>query len=291
MKEIFVQYKQRTQNIKLKDLRRQAKEIIKESINRLDEELIWGGDPEFAAIVNDHYVYASDYIRNGCRDCIGTDGDSRILEIRPEPAKTPYELLKNFYKMLKKNKVTTSEYTKENILNVFDSISSNCQYLPLGGHIHVGGKTKKMISFLKQNQDTIVMEINNLVFDNFYNLSTEERQRSPFMQEALEGKPYGFEYRTPPSIVWLNPKLMNHTIKLIRTIIAKEYTYQNDITTYYKVEREFNSIINRLKKYIDKNCHNVDLIREIDTWNLGKYRKEIEKIRDKKQVKTQPILL
>ncbi|MCS6954821.1 MAG: hypothetical protein NZM44_00485, partial [Candidatus Calescibacterium sp.] len=220
---IFNKYEEQAKSISLRDINRIARRIIKERMKAIEEELIFGGDPEFATIRDNRWVPAGRWIANGLSSPIGVDIDSRILEIRPRPAKTAYKLLKNFYKIIKNYKVKESTGSEVNIFEVFDLIASYDEDLALGGHIHIGSNNKNMIDFLHDKGVEIVDEINSLIFDSMYKLSTPCRQNGSFMNSAIEGKSYGFEYRTPPAAVWVNPKLFSMLIKLIKVIITKKY--------------------------------------------------------------------
>lgn len=93
-----------------------------------------GADPEFFACTEkkDKIISANLLIGNkSVSSKFGTDGNSRIFEIRPDPDKDPFVVVNNIYKILKSN-LDAPEYRHINFLS-----SSYFDQQPAGGHIHL----------------------------------------------------------------------------------------------------------------------------------------------------------
>ncbi|MCS6955719.1 MAG: hypothetical protein NZM44_05120 [Candidatus Calescibacterium sp.] len=281
VQRIFQEYKIKTKNVKIKEIRKEIDEIINDRIKKIEKELVWGGDPEFSTVHNWRGIYADRMIISNTTEVIGTDGDSRMLELRPEPAKDTYNLLLNLYYTIKNGIVITRIGTKAHLFSIFDKITCNCDNLPLGGHIHIGGATTNMIEFLHNHAEKITKELDKIIFDNMYKLSTNNRRRSLYMFSLIKGQSYGFEYRTPPSVVWINPLLFYYIVELIKIIVTQNYIEVTEPEIYKRIKRPIQKIKKMLKYLIDKNSKKKKLNWYLTPETLEKYRNEIENLREK----------
>ncbi|MCS6956214.1 MAG: hypothetical protein NZM44_07665 [Candidatus Calescibacterium sp.] len=279
-RNLLERYKRKMKKVSMKQIYENKSRLLTNIKQRIEKKLTFGGDPEFSIIHQDNWIEADRVIFKNTKSIIGTDGDGRILEIRPQYANTPEELLLNFYITLKHFTIKTKEGVVGSILDIFDAIGSDNHTLPLGGHIHVGGKTKLMADFLEYQSGRIIQNINKKIFKVLYDLSTDERKRKSYMYDNAEDKPYGFEYRTPPSTIWLNPKLFFAITELIKLTITEEYIKTTDPIIFPKIKSEINKrkkvIVNRIVKNSKK------LVWRLNSETLRKYSYEIYKMKIKK---------
>ncbi|MCS6955718.1 MAG: hypothetical protein NZM44_05115 [Candidatus Calescibacterium sp.] len=247
--------------------------------------LTFGGDPEFMGIIDNHIVVAYNNMRfEFCSSPppIGVDMDRRILEIRPQQAKNAYELLLNFYNLIKNYKVLSVNYSREPLLEIFDAITANANRYSLGGHIHIGGADEEMVAFLSQNYNEIGRKLDKVLYKTMYKLSTNKRKRSRYLlrdDNRIRSKKYGIEYRTPPSIIWLNPLLFYYTLETIKLVIFKFYIYRRNRLLYTKIQKDIKEMIQKNTKKIKEISKSKKREKLTNKKNgLLDYKKEIDMI-------------
>lgn len=153
-----------------------------------------GADPEFEFHTEDTNTFQSASNILGSRSFhskVGCDGCSNTGELRPTPAETPEQLVKNISRLI------TSLYSKvrERNLNVFAGSGTN---VPLGGHIHFSEVTED--AELLNKLDQFISVPLNKVSDR-----SVRQGRYGGMSETRY-QPHGWEYRTPLS--WIcHPKI------------------------------------------------------------------------------------
>jgi hypothetical protein len=168
-----------------------------------------GGDPEFEVYVDGELVPASRlsiFSRGGTYGSIGTDGASSTAELRPSPASSPREYLENFAALVRR-------VSRRGIL-----LSVKGDTYALGGHIHVGSSDDAVVKLLKDEVEKFIE-----VLDDFVGrvlLPTSGRARGGYARlGAYEFKEYGWEYRTPPSSYYADPKMVRITYKLVKGLV------------------------------------------------------------------------
>jgi len=176
-----------------------------------EEFLTLGGDPEFEVIYDGEVVPASDLsiFRDGDLDHpIGTDGASHTAELRPDPACSPEEYVENFLALLE-------EVKSANVL-----LSVQGDTYALGGHIHIGSSNDLVVQVLKNEVERFVE-----VLDDFVGrvlLPTSGRARGSYARLGeYELKPYGWEYRTPPSSFYADIEMVRITFKLTKGLVEE----------------------------------------------------------------------
>ncbi len=171
--------------------------------------LTLGGDPEFEVVdpASGKIIPAKDvplFAKGDIWGKIGTDGDSHIAELRPDPAYSPEEYAENFLALVERVK-------EEGIL-----LSVEGDKYPLGGHIHVGSPDEDVVKLLKDEVECFVE-----VLDDFVGrvlLPTSGRARVSDLG-LYELKKHGWEYKTPPASYYADPQLVRIVYKLVRGLV------------------------------------------------------------------------
>lgn len=180
-----------------------------------------GGDPEFEVYKDGELVSASSlsiFRSGGLSGAVGVDGASCTAELRPSPACSPGEYLENFTALVRR-------VSGRGIL-----LSVKGDAYALGGHIHVGSSNQQVVKLLKDEVSKFIE-----VLDDFVGrvlLPTSGRARGGYARLGeYEFKSYGWEYRTPPSSYYADPKMVRIVYKLtkglVETLLEKgELTYE-----------------------------------------------------------------
>jgi hypothetical protein len=179
-------------------------------LSQLGETIITlGGDPEFEVYVDGELVPANQlsiFRDGGLYGSVGTDGASSTAELRPAPACSPGEYLENFTALVRR-------VSRKGIL-----LSVKGDTYALGGHIHVGSSNQYVVKLLKDEVEKFIE-----VLDDFIGrvlLPTSGRARGGYARlGAYELKTYGWEYRTPPSSYYADPKMVRITFKLVKGLV------------------------------------------------------------------------
>jgi hypothetical protein len=179
-------------------------------VSQLGEAIITlGGDPEFEVYVDGELVPANSlsiFSKGGLYGSVGTDGASYTAELRPSPACSPGEYLENFTALVRR-------VCRRGIL-----LSVKGDTYALGGHIHVGSSNQYVVRLLKDEVEKFIE-----VLDDFVGrvlLPTSGRARGGYARlGAYELKRYGWEYRTPPSSYYADPKMVRIVYKLTKGLV------------------------------------------------------------------------
>jgi hypothetical protein len=179
-------------------------------VSQLGEAIITlGGDPEFEVYRDGELVPANQlsiFSSGGLYGSVGTDGASCTAELRPSPASSPGEYLENFTALVRR-------VSRRGIL-----LSVKGDTYALGGHIHVGSSNQYVVKLLKDEVEKFIE-----VLDDFIGrvlLPTSGRARGGYARlGAYELKRYGWEYRTPPSSYYADPKMVRIVYKLVKGLV------------------------------------------------------------------------
>jgi hypothetical protein len=205
--------------------------LYAEAIDRLDQELVkeelWrkqdgrpilGADPEFILRRPEGAVVpASRFF--GKKGRVGCDAvilnDKRVIfplvELRPNPAATPSELLVRLHKTMR----IAAERIADPSLHWLSG-GMPVRGLPLGGHIHLSGVP--LSSRLLRVLD------NGLALSLAYIEAETTKNRRPkfgFLGDAKRKSHGGFEYRTPPS--WLMEPGIARGVFALMQLLAENY--------------------------------------------------------------------
>lgn len=186
-------------------LREGAPEVTK---SRIVTTLRVGADPELELYSRKlEYVRAGDYFP--FEGEIGTDGAPNVLELRPGPGENGEDLARNVAGLLEKvweRGFVPTPYSRR---------------YPTGGHIHLGASEREACRTVKAHAQKIVCVVDDLIGELLLEASPPARRNSNYNERrALEGKPYGFEYRTPPSTILATPYLFMATAQLLLEVGA-----------------------------------------------------------------------
>jgi len=142
-----------------------------------------GADPEFEELLQENGYEPIYTNRTGLEieDEIGCDGAGAQLELRPKPANTPKELVKNI----------------KQLIELIPPVSVKGDKYPIGGHIHIGLPFK--FEYIELLDDFLGRR--------FLNLSGMARAGYKKLG-SYELKPWGFEYRSLPSACYTTPELL-----------------------------------------------------------------------------------
>ena len=180
---------------------------IIQDITKKKVEVLIGCDPEFELTKNNRVLKADRHIHvtDMYHGPIGVDGASAQIEIRPKPG-TPAQVTRNIKKLIKTFSSDYEEYDLSTVGNKY----------PLGGHIHVGIGTE-----YSPDRDLISL------LDHFVGSATIEMSGTARSEYKHLGKcrsqPHGFEYRTPPGSVFMNPGMAFITMKIVKNICEKYF--------------------------------------------------------------------
>jgi len=235
-----------------------------------------GADPELEYIDdNGHVVSCSDngiedkvFTLNGSETTgrIGHDGSGSQRELRPLPASTPEQMVKNIRDLIEAGKEETWSLRGE-------------EY-SLGGHIHVGG--------VDVSRD--FGRILDHLFNPLFVLNSEKRISSRYgkagSEDSIREQRWGVEWRTPPSAWLASPRLTELTFKIVKNVAEKHYMGEDveltddcnsDLQTVGGLTEEearaFNNEIN--------SCVRNGLPRDLKkSWGISNTEKFILEIRD-----------
>jgi hypothetical protein len=171
-----------------------------------------GGAPEFEVVVNGETYKAYDFLvfRNvNPTSPIGVNWDSpefSTLAIRPTPTTSPKAYVRRFMSLVEK--VVRKGFTL--------SVAGNTY--PLGANIRIGSPDKNTVQVLQDEVENFIEVLEDFIGKVL--LPTSGRARgshtSLVAYELIRG---GWEYRTPPSSIYADPKMVRITYKLIRGIV------------------------------------------------------------------------
>jgi len=182
---------------------------VKAVVKKTRLPIFLGADPEFEVYTRDAvHTPANRYFPFAGE--IGTDGYSAIMEIRPKPARTGEGLARNAAGL---------------IVRAWECVNftTRSQYDPTGGHIHVGGprNDRDACSTVARAACKVTDVLDGLVGETLLEIAPPGRKNSNYNRlGGYETKPYGFEYRTPPSTVFSSPYLAAATAQLVGEVAA-----------------------------------------------------------------------
>ncbi len=174
---------------------------------KINFKLTLGADPEFELIdlYSHKIIPASRIIMGGTSTShqIGLDGAGHQVEIRPTPSSDIKKFIKNFRNILIQ---FSEEYPNY-------SLSAQGDRYPLGGHIHLGiPPSKEIVTLLDNWIGERVLDLSGLARGSYKKMG------------AIEHKPWGFEYRTPPASIFLKPSVLKAVLRIIKKIINAYYS-------------------------------------------------------------------
>jgi hypothetical protein len=210
---------------------------------KLHSNITIGADPEFELVCDNGIVSASSVITEGTdsSQLIGKDGAGSQVEIRPKPSSNLSKFIVNFKNALKEFKRKYPEY----------SLSTQGNIYPLGGHIHLSiSPNEEIVELLDNWIGKLVIKLSGLARGYYRKLS------------AIETKPWGFEYRTPPASIFLRPEVLYAVLKIVKTVLKAYFSHEGvslepnpEEISRLKIEKEWkilNDFINEYPK-MDKD--------------------------------------
>ncbi|MEM4620693.1 MAG: hypothetical protein QW607_10830 [Desulfurococcaceae archaeon] len=218
------------------------KRIVKPSPNEERVRIQIGADVEFEELADweDYYPVRTSIARD-LKGEIGTDGSGDQIELRPQPALTAKELVRNIRRLIGK---------------LSCPISVLGDRYPLGAHIHFE-LPERLI------KHSIVVRICE-VLDEFLGkqlIGLSGSARGQYRElTAYRLKEWGFEYRTLPSAILLNPKIARIVFKIAKNVVEyfinhKAIELNNELTywdyrKYAKLTKtEYETFIEFIRSY------------------------------------------
>lgn len=176
--------------------------------SRIVTTLKVGADPELELLSRElECVRAGDYFP--FEGEIGTDGAPNVLELRPSPMDNGEDLARSVAGLLEKvweRGFVPTPYSRRH---------------PTGGHVHLGASEREACRTVREHAQKIVCVVDDLIGELLLEASPPARRNSSYnTRRALEVKPYGFEYRTPPSTILATPYLFMATAQLLLEVGA-----------------------------------------------------------------------
>jgi len=169
--------------------------------------VLLGGDPEFEVYADGIPFPAYFFpIFEGLSNSIGTDGNSAIAEFRPPPSHRPEKYVENFMALAEK-------VGQHGIL-----LSVKGDIYPLGGHIHVGSYNEYVVEVLRDKVEEFISVLDDFVGRVLLPTSGSARDKYATLG-SYELKEYGWEYRTPPSSIYADTKMLLITYKLVKGLV------------------------------------------------------------------------
>jgi len=189
-----------------------------------DINITLGTDPEFEESEStEEYRPIYTNVEGGTSAPVGRDGAGAQIEIRPQPASDPKQLVENI----------------RTLISQCPPIAIKGDRFPLGGHIHFGG-IRPETGALKVLDDFLGKKLINL----------SGRARSSYKRlGAFETKTWGFEYRTLPS-AWLhNPEISYIVLKLAKKLMEKLFS-AGRLVYYVEDNNELGAVKEEYRKYL-----------------------------------------
>jgi len=241
-------------------------------------EITLGTDPEMEAMVDGKIIAGNclPSIRSNDKAYISHDGARNQRELRPDPSKSPEELVENIRDLIR-----ISSFFGEELIIAGNNYS-------LGGHIHIGGAypSAEIIEVL----DYFLYPLNAL--------SGKIRKDSQYGKMGdFRYQPHGFEYRTPPAAWLLTPELALKTLQLTKVsietllntgevIVSEENTWSNyleDLRQFpicteewiEKYKNEFKWASDNLNKPLSETW-GVDIPKEFRAQKKYQYSPDVE---------------
>ena len=226
-----------------------------------EKELMIGLDPEFLLTKNNAKIDCSEVVPASASNPVGTDGEASgyrdIGEFRPK-AGSPKEIRATMKGLLAELAVMIRDNGSHSTAKVYCGGGKKLSKA-IGGHIHFNIPSSK----------ELVRLLDDFVGKPLLAMKGSERSNGSSYGKlsAVEGKPYGFEYRTPPSFIG-RPEMFEGVVAvsycLAKTWAAissgkSEFTYMTSSDTgayldsYAKLEcyEDFKKEIDTLVSFIE----------------------------------------
>lgn len=170
-----------------------------------------GADPEFGFLEDGEFVNADQYYDGG-EGIFGHDGCSSIAELRPLPAYSVDEFVKNVRLALQ-----TGYVQNKSTRNLTWKAGSMVGGQPIGGHIHIGGLGKGIRTNLTKALDCLVAPVGALLENRAEGI--RRKAGSYGHLSNMREQNWGWEYRTLAS--WLtSPKVAKGLLSMCYVISA-----------------------------------------------------------------------
>lgn len=179
-------------------------------------------------------------LKTNTKSLIGTDKSGLQVEIRPFPAYSPKQLVKNIKRLIEQ---------------IDFPISVLGNKYPLRCHIHIG-LPKEFFGY----ELCFVDLLDRFLGEKLIELSGEARESYKILG-VFRTKDWGFEYKTLPTAILLNPKIARVVFKITKNTI--EYLIKHE---KIELHDDYTENLKKYAKLSDKEiCFFLDFIRNY--WN------------------------
>jgi len=199
-------------------------------------DILLGMDPELEVFCGNKYIKAGEILPFSGH--LGTDGSGCQVELRPFPSSDINELVKNIRDLLIRFHKNFPDY----------SLTVSGDKYPLGGHIHFNLPFDR--DFIKILDDFLgqwLISLSGKARGNYKTLSN------------VEGKYYGFEYRSLPSAILLTPQILTAVLNIAKKL-AYEFYLSDGVDDFSELEiqrlgleKEYQIVFDFMKNYNKMN--------------------------------------
>jgi len=250
-----------TTDIFNKFAKQQEVEVVSVMLDKVFNELLIGTDPELLLMDNDEVIHAGNIPNFSKFSKFGCDG--AMAELRPDPALTPKDLVKNIHSLLT-NEELTSSIKKYDWLSACYFENANRDF-PVGTHLHFDNPIK--IKNLPIGSRKRLFAVTNKIIDELLTIpmirldgpSGHNRRAKCKMSQAggfgnNYGVGYGFfgewrtcngrlEHRSLSGLVISDPKICEAVFGVGQAIVEAVYkeAVNNDLNSEFVLPKNYDA--------------------------------------------------
>jgi len=199
------------------------------NLGRAAPDVLVGADPEFELLVDGEVVDAGTYFPEDhyWGSPVGLDGAKCQVELRPEPSVSAVDVASNISSLIAEfHRITWDGY----------DLSVEGDVYPLGGHIHIAWPSNQTREEYNDSYNGTEPTPGHEIIEAFdivlgeplqkYNGSARREEGYGFLSDYRTNY-HGFEYRTPPSFPFAEPKItatvLNIAQQLAESLLRKKW--------------------------------------------------------------------
>lgn len=166
-----------------------------------------GCDPEFEMSIRGRVKRASSMFNGDSGGELGVDGSGEQVEMRPPYSEDPSVVVQRLRDIM-------AEFNR-----VFPdaALSTAGHVYPLGGHIHLG--VEELVRDRRTPPSSLIGIMDDFLGKATLPLSGKARGGYAHLGR-YENKPWGFEYRTPPAAIFVDPEIARISLAICQGIVV-----------------------------------------------------------------------